>query len=362
MALKVAFVGCGNIANHHLKAAQSTGRVTITALIDPNEPASQHLASALADHDGEGKRPRSFRSLAEALAADASDPLFDACDVMVPCFSDESGDLHETVALEALRAGKHVLLEKPVCVTPEAGERLASLHATRPASQVLAVAENAQFWPEVLAAKSAIERGDIGDVLSVRAKYWESADGEWAGDYLPGTWRCDASKLPAASFTYDGTTHFIRPLRMWLGEVARVAGTTGRTLAHMPGVSMSQHVLVFASGVSATLETLLAPSAISDQPFFTIQGTKGEIVIGSFDGGCTLHTSNAEPRELCKVGWDGGYEGEYADFAAAVLDGTRTKNGVAQAIADLRVVISLFTAAENQAWAAPGATEKESRS
>lgn len=71
--------------------------------------------------------------------------------------------------------------------------------------KVLSVAENAQFWPEVLAAAKAIEDGAIGEFLTVRAKYWESAVGEWAVDYKKGSWRCDESKLPAASYTFDGT-------------------------------------------------------------------------------------------------------------------------------------------------------------
>ena len=64
---------------------------------------------------------------------------------------------------------------------------------------VLAVAENAQFWPEVLAAKAAIDRGEIGQVLSARAKAWESATGEWAGDYAEGSWRFGCSILPSSS-------------------------------------------------------------------------------------------------------------------------------------------------------------------
>merc|ERR1712137_912061 len=133
--------------------------------------------------------------------------------------------------------------ERPMCVTPAAAARLIALHKDVAPTRVFAVAENAQFWPEILAAKTCIDDGKIGEVLTARTKFWESAMGEWACDYLPGTWRCDASKLPAASFTYDGASHFIRPLRMWLGEVSEVVGTGGQTLQHMPGMAWSQHIL-----------------------------------------------------------------------------------------------------------------------
>ena len=51
------------------------------------------------------------------------------------------------------------------------------------------VAEQAQYWPEILAAQQVIADGGIGEVLTARAKFWESAAGEWGGDYVEGTWR-----------------------------------------------------------------------------------------------------------------------------------------------------------------------------
>ena len=101
---------------------------------------------------------------------------------------------------------------------------------------------------------------------------------------------------------------------------------------------------MFRSGVSAVFETLLAPRGISHQPFFSIQGSRGEIVINGFKGGCNVYTignefnnmfdSQAMPQdnsfsiqianpmllakgkghddqictEICNEGWDASYE------------------------------------------------------
>eukprot|EP00747_Dinoflagellata_sp_TGD_P038686 gnl/TRDRNA2_/TRDRNA2_139821_c1_seq1.p2 gnl/TRDRNA2_/TRDRNA2_139821_c1~~gnl/TRDRNA2_/TRDRNA2_139821_c1_seq1.p2 ORF type:complete len:115 (+),score=23.38 gnl/TRDRNA2_/TRDRNA2_139821_c1_seq1:25-345(+) len=94
---------------------------------------------------------------------------------------------------------------------------------------------------------------------------------------------------------------------------------------------------------------MLAPEAISDQPFFTIQGSLGEIVIDGFAGGCRLYTP-AGTEELCREGWDAGYAGEYADFAAACLDGRPSEGPMSEAVEDLRVVCALFRAAESKRW------------
>jgi len=118
---------------------------------------------------------------------------------------------------------------------------------------------------------------------------------------------------------------------MWLGEVDKVVGLTGKAVSHMAGASFSQHILSFKTGKSAIFESLLAPEAISEQPFFTIQGTKAELVLDGFEGGCYLHKAGDDGKieriELIKEGWDAGYSGEYLDFIEAVLDGAVTKGG-----------------------------------
>ena len=66
-------------------------------------------------------------------------------------------DLHEAAVLRCFEAGRHVLLEKPMAPTLDACERI--LAAARQAGTVFMVAENAQYWPEVVRARDAIRAG-----------------------------------------------------------------------------------------------------------------------------------------------------------------------------------------------------------
>eukprot|EP00039_Didymoeca_costata_P020849 m.342624 g.342624 ORF g.342624 m.342624 type:complete len:367 (-) comp21659_c0_seq1:74-1174(-) len=358
--LRVCFVGCGNIANYHVKAAKKSGNVKITCLVDPSATARVKILSLIkSEFNISDEKIPEFNSIEDALEFDTKHDLFDACDIMVPSWKVNDEDLHEKVTSSVLKARKHILLEKPITVEPVAAQRLidlsVSLHGADAGNErVFAVAENAQFWPEIIAAQKAITRGDIGEIVTAYAKFWESATGEWAVDYLPGSWRCDKSKLPAASFTYDGATHWIRPLRMWLGNVQSIVGVTGRSVPHMAGASCSQHIFQFHNGLTAIFESILAPEGISDQPFFRIQGSKGEIVIDGFGGGCYLHVvgSNGEVErtELCKEGWDEGYTGEYVDFTNACLNGTPLAGKPSEALEDLRVVSAMFESAEKATW------------
>ena len=101
--------------------------------------------------------------------------------------------------------------------------------------------------------------------------------------------------------------------------------------------------------------------AISDQPFFWIQGSLGEIVIDGFGGGARIYLPGGESgeetvvREFCKQGWDAGYAGEYSAFVAAVLDGAPLRGGEAEsALRDLEVVVAMVAADEAHNWVATG--------
>src|SRR5258705_5428779 len=133
--LRLAVVGCGAIADWHVAAIEAAApRIRVTACVDP----SAERAAALAARTG----GTPFPSLASALDAGVAD----AVAIMVP------HHLHEALALEAFRARRHVLLEKPMATTLEASARI--LAAARQAGTVFMLAENAQYWPGVVRAKA----------------------------------------------------------------------------------------------------------------------------------------------------------------------------------------------------------------
>ena len=87
--------------------------------------------------------------------------------------------LHEEIAGQAFSAGKHTLLEKPLSTSVASCRRI--LAAAEASGVVFAVAENAQFIPDVVKAKELIDAGAIGEVYFARANLWESTlDSEFA--------------------------------------------------------------------------------------------------------------------------------------------------------------------------------------
>ena len=152
---------------------------------------------------------------------------FDAVDLMLP------HDLHEPFAMASFEAGKHLLLEKPLAPTLSACDRI--LAAARKSDKVFMVAENAQYWPEIVKAKELIEAGAIGEIITARAAFVMAFDKRWFPDEKP--WRFELERT-GGGITIDGGSHWIRPLRMWLGEIDEVVGVTDRPLSAMEGESL----------------------------------------------------------------------------------------------------------------------------
>merc|ERR1712048_1001577 len=116
MKIRVALVGCGNIAYKHIKAmsaavgqleAPPSSPFLVTALIDPNPTNRAKVSQACVIAFGTSV-PKQYDSLQQALDDDTNGTLFDTVDVMVPSLN----ELHEEVAIQAMRAQKNVILEK----------------------------------------------------------------------------------------------------------------------------------------------------------------------------------------------------------------------------------------------------------
>jgi UDP-N-acetyl-2-amino-2-deoxyglucuronate dehydrogenase len=329
-SLGLAFVGCGAIAEWHLHAIKAAvPRIEVTALIDPDLDRARALAAKV----GDGARP--FGSLADAVAAGG----FSAVDVMVP------HHLHEPVALEAFAAGLHVLLEKPMAPTLDACDRI--LAAAAAAGSTFMVAENAQYWPEVVLAKQLVDEGALGEIITARACSFVPPLDEFFGGEKP--WRFDAQSA-GGGVAIDSGSHWIRPLRMWLGEIREVVAAIDHPYPGMESESLCRALCRFDGGTIAVFDALLAPGPLGPEPLFRITGTKGELTIEGI-GRVKLY-DGSEPRGTV-VGQGNylqSYEGELADFAAVVLDGVAPAAGPEQALGELRAALAMYRSAETNRW------------
>lgn len=159
--LRIGLIGCGGMGQRHALAmvemqANGCRAVEISALCD-TDPAKRAKIAALVEAR-QGRRPRECAEVAQLL----DDPRVEAVDVVLPT------SLHHGVALAALAAGRHVLIEKPLALTVSACDKIVAAAAR--AGKVAAVAENYRRLPGNRALAALIREGAFGrlDAMCVR--------------------------------------------------------------------------------------------------------------------------------------------------------------------------------------------------
>lgn len=133
--------------------------------------------AAIADRDAHTARTIAKRFEVPTVATNFEDVLTDDVDAVVVC---TPSNRHEDQVRAALRAGKHVLCEKPLALTPEG---VASLLDEPGAHERLVVAMNQRYRPDAVALRQFVSGGELGDVYYLRTG--------WLNRYRPRgrTWR-----------------------------------------------------------------------------------------------------------------------------------------------------------------------------
>lgn len=330
--VKLAFLGCGAISEYHLNGIKSTRglgeKVQITAAIDTDFGKAWQIASET--------HAQAFTSLEHALI----DGHFNAIDIMLP------HDLHEEATIASLRAGKHVLLEKPMVPNLKACQRI--LNAAKAAGTVFMVAENAQYWPEVVKAKELIDNGEIGKIITARAALWVPKDEYWLQG--PDPWRYRRDRV-GGGITVDGGSHWIRPLRMWMGEIDEVTASIDYPDKKMEGESMLHSIIRFNSGKSATFDALQATNIVAPENWWRITGTGGEILLPSTGGVKLFNESFPRGRQVLKPhSYPKSFGPEIEDFADAILTGKPPKASAEYSLGELRTALAMYRSIETKKW------------
>ena len=328
--LTLALVGCGGIARAHLRGIKHHApRIDVTAVVD-TDPDS---AASMSERTG----APAFTSLTEALAGGG----FDAVDIMLP------HDLHEQAAVESFAAGKHVCLEKPMAHNLESCERI--LAAAAQTDTVFMIAEQAQYWNDVQKVRELIDAGAIGEVITARACFYDPQN------VPPGAkpWRFELARA-GGGISIDGGAHWIRPLRMMLGEIDEVIAATARHVEDMEGESSARALMRFESGVVATFEAFLYPGTVGPVEDFRVTGTEGELVMErGRDGWLRLYNSGHPTGLAIMSSYEGkaaSYGEELNDFCCAVLDGKELEASPAYSLGELRTGLAMYRSVESGRW------------
>ncbi|HOZ71649.1 MAG TPA: Gfo/Idh/MocA family oxidoreductase [Spirochaetales bacterium] len=202
-ALRVVFAGCGRISDLHVLGYRDEPRAVLHGLYDLDRAAAERRAA-------EWGAPRVYASYAEVLA----DPEVDAVEVLVP------HPLHEELAVAALRAGKHVSVQKPMTTSLRSADRM--LAAARASGRVLKVAENYALYPPIVLARRLIDEGAIGEPMTVRIKMMSGGSGGWPVSDSTWAWRLREFAAGRGMNTFDHGHHMWATAWALLGPFRKV--------------------------------------------------------------------------------------------------------------------------------------------
>lgn len=253
--IKFAIVGCGRIAQRHAEHISKRGQ--LVAVCDVVEDKAQQLASTYA--------AKAYISYADMLA---NEPSIDVIAICSP------NGLHAQHAIDGLKAGFHVLCEKPMGLSvKECGEMIQA--AERANKRLFAIKQN-RYNPPVAAVKEIIDAGKLGKVTSIQLSCFWNRNADYYANSWKGTKDLDGGTL------FTQFSHFIDLLYWLIGDVEEVAAYMGN-FAHEGIIEFEDTgvvIIKFTNGAIGTVNYTVNSFEKNMEGSLTIFGEKGTVKIG----------------------------------------------------------------------------------
>jgi predicted dehydrogenase len=320
--MNVGIVGCGLVGE---KRARALGAHRLVAVADTR------------------------RERAVALAAISPGCAVESCwndlvarrDIDVVVVS-TTNDALVPVSAGALRADKHVLVEKPAARNPAELDEL--IRTAEQRGRLVKVGFNHRYHPAVQRAKALYLDGKIGDLLYLRGRYGHGGRLGYEKE-----WRADPA-IAGGGELLDQGVHLIDLARWFAGDFTRVAGRIGTFFWKMPVEDNAFLCLTTAKGQAAWLH--VSCTEWKNLFSFEIFGTTGKLQIDGLGGSygverLTWHRMLPEMGPPETTSWefpgeDHSWRQEFADFVRAIERGEPPSGSLEDARAALDVVFHVY--------------------
>ncbi len=317
--LRLAFLGCGFITGVHSRNLRALGNDVIPSY------ASRDAAKA-------ESYCRRFGGGASYSSYDAAiqDPRVDAVVVAVP------PSLHLELTLQALDAGKHVLVEKPAYLRTE--DYLTAVEARNRANRVVLVGENDHYKPLAGCLRRLLADGVIGEMVFAHfatiAKRHKGAD----------DWRNDAETAGGDAFFEEGVhwLHLAGSLGPSITSVHGYRPSASSVGADTRAKSMMIALCYDNGAVGSLYYSRDIPTALKGLRVSWLLGLAGSITFES-NGLFVAVKRKGAPRLVLPGARDiRGYQAMYRDFCRAVRGGGQPQMSLERALEDQRLMDRIY--------------------
>jgi 1,5-anhydro-D-fructose reductase (1,5-anhydro-D-mannitol-forming) len=223
---------------------------------------------------------RTWTTVNEAL----SDPAVHAVYVATPIF------LHAPMTIQSLRAGKHVLCEKPMAMNE--GEARSMLGAAKQSGCILGVAYYRRMYPKLRRAKQLLDAGAIGKLVLAELTSHGWFDGKESGEKESGrSWLIDPAQAGGGPL-YDIASHRIDVLNFLFGQPQRVTGLLSNAVHHYAVEDNATVLIDYTGGVRGIVDVRWHSKVKRDE--CRIRGTEGEIDLSPLNGPDLIYPGGRE--------------------------------------------------------------------
>ncbi len=261
--LRFAIIGCGDIAVQEAEGITKSKSAELKLVMDVNKANAEQLAKKY-DVDF-------VTSTAEVFARKDIDAVI----ISVPHF------LHKSITIEAAKAGKHIIIEKPIATN--SADALEMIEACKKAKVKLSVAYILRYWPMVAKARELLKKGAIGKVINITIQqvgykpesYWTQG---WT-KAVTTDWRTSKAKS-GGGVLIMGVSHFIDMLYSITDmEPERVYSEYDTFATKVEVEDMLVATLRYKNGAIGLMQTSSTAFGGGDN-LNRIYGSEGQIILG----------------------------------------------------------------------------------
>jgi predicted dehydrogenase len=327
MTLRIAFTGTG-FSKYHARAAQAAHDVALTAVVN-------HRPESMAEFAAEFGVPRQHSNVEALLAEGGIDGLV----ISTPNY------LHVSEALAALRAGVHVMVEKPMAVN--AAEAAAMQEASQESGALLMVAHCWRFDSEVLWLREQVAAGRLGDI--VRTKSY-GVHVNWG----PKGWFTQRQFAGAGAMA-DMGVHALDTTRFLLGDPQpkTVFASVGTYYRDVDVDDTCVALVTWENGVTSYFEVgWWQPHAEKAEVAVHLYGRCGfgelfptRLALPTGEDGAVQEVASGFPAVRYPYLAPSMYERQFAHFADCIRSGRTPSPGGAEGLVNMRIVDAAYESA-----------------
>lgn len=254
--IKFGIIGCGKIASRHAEHITAYGE--LTAVCDLKEDLAKGFAERF--------RCNYYTSIEELLKNEKEIEVISIC---------TPNGLHAEHSIKSLRAGKHVLCEKPMALSVKDCERM--IREAEDANKRLFVVKQNRFNPPVIALKKIIDEDRLGKIFNVQLNcFWNRNEQYYKSSDWKGTKDLDGGTL------FTQFSHFIDLLYWLIGDMKDIHAFTDnfihKNLIEFEDTGVA--ILEFDGGCLGTINYTVNSHKKNMEGSITVFGTKGTVKIG----------------------------------------------------------------------------------